>query len=412
MSDLLDLADAIFRGETTTDEHHPFLPSPQVVEVAPGVAFVAGFSNAIAFSTTDGLVLIDSGGFLTREQVRDLVRGWSQDRVNTVIYSHGHVDHVFGVGAFEEERLGPIRVVAHENVPPRFDRYVLTAGYNSVINQRQFQVPGLQWPTDFRYPDDVYRERLRFDVGGVTFELHHAKGETDDHTWTWVPEKKVLCCGDLFIWCSPNAGNPQKAQRFPREWAEALRDMQMLGAEIMLPGHGLPIVGAERVGQVLEDTATYLESVVEQTLELMNTGMSLDDIVARVEPPADLAAKPYLRPIYDEPDFIVRNLWRLYGGWYDGDPSHLKPAPAPDLASAIVELAGGVESIVAAARARAEADDLVVACDLIEIAWQAQPDDAEVRTARAEIYEARAAAEPSTMSKGIYSWAASESTDR
>src|SRR5947208_3667236 len=56
--------------------------------------------------------------------------------------------------------------------------------------------------------------------GGVRFELHHAKGETDDHTWTWIPSEKVLCCGDLFIWASPNAGNPQKVQRYPREWAE------------------------------------------------------------------------------------------------------------------------------------------------------------------------------------------------
>jgi alkyl sulfatase BDS1-like metallo-beta-lactamase superfamily hydrolase len=301
-----------------------------------------------------------------------------------------------------------VNVIGHENVPLRFDRYVLTAGYNSVINQRQFQVPGLEWPTDFRYPNTVYRDHHEFDVGGVTFELHHAKGETDDHTWTWVPDRKVLCCGDLFIWCSPNAGNPQKAQRYPREWAMALREMLDLGAEVMLPGHGLPIMGAARVRQVLEDTAAYLESIVEQTLELMNSGMALDEIVARVEPPDDLAAKPYLRPIYDEPDFIVRNLWRLYGGWYDGDPSHLKPSPAPELATAIVGLAGGAEAVVAEARRRAEVGELALACDLIEIAYHSDGGD-EVRAARADIYEQRAAAEPSTMSKGIYSWAAVES---
>jgi len=407
--ELLEIADAILKGEASTDEHHPFLPSPQVVEVAPGVAFVAGFSNACAFVTGDGLVMIDSGGFLTRSQVRDLLRGWTSERLHTAIYSHGHVDHVFGIGPFEEEGLGPVHVVAHENVPSRFDRYVLTAGYNSVINQRQFQVPGLEWPTDFRFPDQVYRDRLSLEVGGTAFELRHAKGETDDHTWTWVPEKKVLCCGDLFIWCSPNAGNPQKAQRYPREWAVALREMLELGAEILLPGHGLPVVGADRVRQVLDDTASYLESVVEQTLDLMNSGVALDEIVARVEPPAELAAKPYLRPIYDEPDFIVRNMWRLYGGWYDGDPSHLKPAPAPELATALVRMAGGAEAVVAEARKRAEAGELALACDLIEIAHQADRGDS-VRAARAEIYGQRAQAEPSTMSKGIYSWAVAESS--
>ena len=96
------------------------------------------------------------------------------------------------------------------------------------------------WPTEYRYPDETYRDRLDLDVGGERFELHHARGETDDHTWVWVPDRRVLCTGDLFIWASPNCGNPQKVQRYAIEWARALRAMAALGAEVLLPGHGLP----------------------------------------------------------------------------------------------------------------------------------------------------------------------------
>ena len=103
--------------------------------------------------------------------------------------------------------------------------------------------------------------------------------------------------------------------------------MAELDAEMMLPGHGPPVMGAERVQAALADTAELLESLVEQTLALMNEGAPLDRIVHAVRAPQALLAKPYLRPIYDEPEFIVRNLWRLYGGWYEGDPSRLKPAP-------------------------------------------------------------------------------------
>ena len=178
------------------------------------------------------------------------------------------------------------RVVAHEKVPERFDRYRLTAGYNAVINQRQFQVEGLQWPTDYRYPDETYSDTHTFEAGGERFELTHAKGETDDHTWTWVPSRRVLCCGDLFIWATPNAGNPQKVPRYPRDWSKALREMAALGAEVMLPGHGLPVVGAERVRAALEDTAALLESICDQTFELMNRGLPLDQVLAEpVEPP-------------------------------------------------------------------------------------------------------------------------------
>ncbi len=178
-------------------------------------------------------------------------------------------------------------------------------------------------------------------MGGERFELHHAKGETDDHTWTWVPGRRVLCCGDLFIWATPNAGNPQKAQRHPRDWAQALRAMSELDAEMMLPGHGPPVMGAERVQAALADTAGLLESLVEQTLALMNEGAPLDRIIHSVRAPQELLDRPYLRPIYDEPEFIVRNLWRLYGGWYEGDPSRLKPAPAAELAAELAALAGG-----------------------------------------------------------------------
>ena len=45
-----------------------------------------------------------------------------------------------------------------------------------------------------------------------------------------------------------------------------------------------------------------------------------------MKPPAHLLERPYLRPVYDEPEFVVRNVYRLYGGWWDGNPANLKPA--------------------------------------------------------------------------------------
>ena len=157
----------------------------------------------------------------------------------------------------------------------------------------------------------------------------------------------MLCCGDLFIWASPNAGNPQKVQRYPLEWADALRRMLALydrpggGPEVLLPGHGVPVVGRSRVIQALSDTAELLESLVSQTLALMNRGARLDEVIHTVTPPPHLMERPYLRPVYDEPEFVVRTVWRLYGGWWDGNPATLKPAPDRDLALELAALAGG-----------------------------------------------------------------------
>src|SRR5688572_27852192 len=135
--ELLALADRIWSGEVSITEAHPMSASGSAVEVLEGVAFLPGFSNAIEFDCGNELMLVDSGGFLNPEHVHGLVRAWSDKRVAVGVYTHGHLDHVFGIGPFDAE--GRVEVVAHENVPARFDRYRLTAGYNSVINQRQFQ---------------------------------------------------------------------------------------------------------------------------------------------------------------------------------------------------------------------------------------------------------------------------------
>ena len=78
------------------------------------------------------------------------------------------------------------QVVAHRLLPLRFDRYKATLGYNSAINSRQFQAD-FQWPSEYRYPDETYDVSRVLIIGGVTFELYHMKGETDDATWcVWL----------------------------------------------------------------------------------------------------------------------------------------------------------------------------------------------------------------------------------
>jgi alkyl sulfatase BDS1-like metallo-beta-lactamase superfamily hydrolase len=416
MADVLETADRLFTGELDPAEHHPFSQFGDLAEISPTTAFVAAFANASVFHTDEGLVVIDTSSPFLCGPVHDAIRTWKADRLDTAVFTHGHIDHCFGVELYEAEAEAsgwrPPRVVAHEAIAARFARYVETAGYNGIINQRQFGLKGPFWPTDYRYPDETYRTRLDLDVGGERFELHHARGETDDHTWVWAPDRKVLCTGDLFIWASPNCGNPQKAQRYAIEWARALQTMAALDAELLLPGHGLPIIGSERVRAALTDSATLLEYLHTETIKLMNEGARLDDIVHTVKAPAELLAKPYLRPIYDEPEFVVRNVWRLFGGWYDGNPATLKPAPEAAIASEIAALAGGASRLAARALALADAGDLRLAGHLAELASLAAPTDPIVQNARADVFELRVEAEASTMAKGIFGWAVTESRDR
>jgi alkyl sulfatase BDS1-like metallo-beta-lactamase superfamily hydrolase len=403
---VLELAERMWQG----DAGAPAITtvSNELGEVADRTGFVWSMANVSAFDTDDGLVLADTGSAFMSGNIHQAVRGWSDKPVHTAIYSHGHIDHVFGIRAFEAEG-GKARVIAHEGLPARFDRYILTNGYNSIVNQRQFGLPNVPWPKTYRYPDETYRDTLTIEVGGETFELHHAKGETDDATWTWIPSRKVLCTGDLFIWASPNAGNPQKVQRYPIEWARAAREMAELGAEVLLPGHGLPVIGVARIREALSDVAELMETLHDQTVAMMNEGASLAEIIHSVKAPQHLLDKPYLKPTYDDPEFVVRNVWRLYGGWWDGDPSTLKPAPPADVARELADLAGGATTLAARAREIADRGDLRLAGHLAELAALASADE---HSTRAEINDRRAHEETSLMAQNIFRWAARDSREK
>ena len=135
--------------------------------------------------------MVDTSSAIHARQVHDTIRALVGSRLNTAVFTHGHIDHVFGVDLYEEDARtngwpAPT-VIAHELIAERFARYRMTAGYNAVINQRQFKTPGLKWPLDYRMPDDTYRDAMTISVGGETFELFHDRGETDDSTWMWDP---------------------------------------------------------------------------------------------------------------------------------------------------------------------------------------------------------------------------------
>ncbi len=184
--------------------------------------------------------------------------------------------------------------------------------------------------------------------------------------------------------------------------------MDALAPEVLCPGHGVPIWGTAEVHRALDDTASFLESLVEQVVDRMNRGAHLDKILAEVKPPAALLARPYLSPVYDDPEFIVRNLYRLYGGWWDGNPAHLKPAREVVIARELCALAGGAAAMAARAELLAGEGELAAAAHLVEFAALAAPDDLEVRRLRASIYRSRAALETSLMAKGVFTTAAED----
>ncbi|MCP4757269.1 MAG: MBL fold metallo-hydrolase [Proteobacteria bacterium] len=424
MADLLALSEKIIEEGITDQPINPI--NFELCELHPDFAMVSSFSHCVLFKTDDGLVVFDTSNLQCGQPVLEAIRAWSRDPFHTIVYSHGHIDHVGASGAFMRDAKAaghPVpRVIAHENLPKRLERYQATSGYNQTINRRQFGrlAGGMMTiadnpdfvPQDVAWPNVTYRDRMSLKIGSLDIDLHHGKGETDDHTWAWIGRYKAICSGDFFIWNFPNAGNPQKVQRYPAEWAQVMREMAGMGAEYLLPAHGLPVKGKERIKRLLLDVAEALENIVRQTLEMMNDGATLNEILNSVKVPEETLKKPYLQPHYDEPEFIVRNLWRLYGGWYDGNPANLKPADDRALAAEVADLAGGAGNLAERAEKLAADGDLRLACHLLEMAVMTDPDNVKIHRIRSDVYSRRRKAETSLMAKGIFRTTALESKEK
>ncbi len=416
MSDLLALSSRVIDSGVVDEPINRI--TNELSEVADGLAMVESFSHSVVLDAGDGLVAFDASHARHAPAVVDAIRGWTSTPVRHLVYTHGHIDHVGGGATFAGAYRG-LDVVGHRHVARRFERYRETNDWNLLINARQFggvrgdfgmgSEQAAFLPEGTPAPDRVVDDFDELAVGDTTIELHHARGETDDHLWGWIPDRKWVFTGDFVIWNFPNAGNPQKVQRWPIEWAAALREMIARGPELLLPAHGLPIEGRERIARVLGDIAGALERLVAEVLAMMNAGEVLDTIVHSVHVPDDVLAKPYLRPLYDEPEFVVRNVWRQFGGWWDGAPSRVKPAPDAALGAEIAELAGGASVLVERAAALSATGDHRLACHLADLAGWAAPDDPGVHAQRAIVYRNRRAAESSLMAKGIFAGAARES---
>jgi len=306
--------------------------------------------------TEEGLVVFDLSIKRYGKRVLEEIRKFSDKPIKYIIYSHGHFDHAFGFTNILEEIKQKgwemPQVIAHENILKRFEKYRMLHGYHNWLNKMQFSSSGQQIEEDIvsAYetldPTIVIRgkENYQFTLGNYTFEVYHDKGETDDSLWMWFPEKKVLFTGDLVINPSfPNVGNPNKVQRYPKQWAIAMEKMLEKNSEYLVPGHGLLIEGKEEVKSALSIRAEAMEFVHDEVVKKMNEGKWFEQIyheMVEIQPDKFKNHK-YMRPSYGSYRFAIHAVYRLYHGWYNtGNPTDLFPAKSSDIAKEFLKVAG------------------------------------------------------------------------
>jgi len=398
---------AQFRDGVGLGAASAFWPGP-AVEFADRALLVTGHGNVGYVYDDEGVVMIDTGTpqVFGDHAVREL-RRFTAAPIQIVVYTHGHIDHAFNLAPVladaEARGYARPRVMAHPRVLDRFARYDRLRGHTTLINRINFGTPpDTPIVPDFYYPDTLVEAATVLQVGSLTVELRPGIGETDDALWVWVSGRRVLFPGDFLLWGFPNIGNPFKVQRYAAGWAAALEEMAGLHAAAAGPGHGPAVVGEEQVRAMLLDTARALRHLDDEVVCRLNAGQDFEQILAKVDLPAELKEKPYLAPIYGSPTYTVHALLREYAGWYDYNPSHLHPSPTAEVAAEVLSLAGGSGALLARARALAT-DNPQLALHLVDFVVDGGEDEAgrEALALKAGLLEARAAEMESFISYNI-----------
>lgn len=389
--------------------------------VTDGVWHVSGLghSNAVVLEGNTQVVLIDTLDTLERgEKLLQFIREATGKEVKTVIYTHSHPDHRGGAGAFlgsnpeiiafasktlPLEGSEMLRQIQNRRGSRQFG-YTLTDEENisQGIGRREGIVYGEH--IAFAAPTTVYEEDgVCREIDGISLEMARLPGETEDQICIWLPQKKVLCCGDNYYGCFPNFYAIRGGQyRDLSAWRKSIDALLAYPAEYLLPGHTGVIYGNGKIREVLGNFRDVINYILTKTLEGMNEGKGQEELAAEIRLPEQYAGLPYLGEFYGCVEWTVRAVYTAYLGWFDGNPTHLHPLPPEKHAAKMTALIGGRQAVLRAAAQAFEAKEYQWCLELCDLLLAGSDADKEARRLKADALDRAAEYETSANGRHYY----------
>ena len=337
-----------------------------ILKVAEHIYYFTGFghSNATLLIGDTSCILVDVLDSNVRgETLKQAIAQITDKPVKTIIYTHGHPDHRGGAKAFADT-VEEIIAFAPKRPVLKYSQLVndilMLRGarqFGYALTDDELITQGLgpregstcgEGTYGILPPTTVYTEgSVTRTIDGVTLQMTAAVGETDDQIFVWLPDAKALCCGDNFYACFPNLYAIRGSQyRDISAWVDSLDVIRNYPIETLLPGHGKAIQGTQTVQETLKNYRDAIESVLLQTLDGMNQGLTIDQLAENVKLPETLANLSYLGEYYGSVEWTVRSIFNAYAGWFDGNPTALHPLTASQNASHTIRMMGGVNAVL------------------------------------------------------------------
>jgi alkyl sulfatase BDS1-like metallo-beta-lactamase superfamily hydrolase len=367
----------------------------KALEFANGRIFQAtGFGNTFMVTTKAGNVIIDTSLPVNVKRHQALLRAVSTAPIKYIVLTHGHGDHTGGVAAWKEPGthvVGQANEVEFRNYQTRLEGFFVrrnSAQYNAAPGALGGRAGGAAMsPGNYAAPplaDLLFDKELKLKVGDLTFDCLSMPGETPDMLNVWIPELKALFIGDNYYASFPNMytlrGTPPRPAL---NYVESIDKALALKPEIVLPSHGVPIVGAANVQRVLKQYRDAILYVHDATVRGMNQGQDVYTLMKTIKLPPEL----YVGEGYGAIGWSVRGIYEGYAGWFDEDPATMYAVSPKSAWAEIVRAGGGAGPVAARAEALVSTDP-ELALKLTSAALAAEPANPAALAARKQALEA------------------------
>ncbi|PVX70868.1 alkyl/aryl-sulfatase [Paraburkholderia unamae] len=334
------------------------------------VSFIEGHTGVIVI---DPLTVAE-----TAAAAIALYRKHRGDRpVTALIYTHSHADHYGGArGALDEAdaHARNVPIIAPRGFMWHTVSENVIAG-NAMMRRGMFQ-SGLSLPKHVCGQVDcgigkaipmgtgtliaptmtIENEVETHVIDGVKIIFHLAlESEAPSEMFMHFPELRALNTAEIGVQTMHNLCPLRGAEvRDPRQWSRYLNealDRYAPTADVVFAQHNWPTWGNERIRTYLRQQRDLYKYLHDQTVRLMNHGLTGVEIAEVLALPESLAKTWANRGFYGTISHNVRAIVQKYLGWYDGNPSHLNLLP-PELAGPrYIAYMGGAQAVLEKAQA-------------------------------------------------------------
>ncbi|MGF1695697.1 MBL fold metallo-hydrolase [Vibrio lamellibrachiae] len=383
------------------------------------------FASIHVIDAPEGLIIIDTG--LNESQMKPVaekIKQLSDKPIKAVVYTHAHADHTGGVGAFitpEQVENGDVEVIADSTFldafvsensatgPLMFQRAMMMYGAVLQPEDRDQFTTGCcghltTGPTSFIAPTRTIEGEETITVAGLEMTFSYSGGENSGHMIAYVPQYKTIFTGDeLQGPAAPQLHSPRGTKfRDTDAWINAIDTIRAYEPEHMLPGHGVPEYGKDKVDNILVTYRDAMQYQHDQAIRLINQGKGPDDLANEIEIPDYLTLDPFTIQTYGNVKTNVRSYYTGYVSWWDGNPANLDPLPKVDEAQKLIEAMGGRERVVALAEQALENGEIKWSVTLSDKLVRVDQSDVQARQLKAAGLRNLGYASINSSNRGFY----------